>query len=198
MPANGPVNCVVLVLHGGQEESTRPVSRFNVAYLRMLPFARDVHRAAADRGVAVWLLRDRYRGWNRPKLHPVADARWSIDRIREAHGDVPVVLVGHSMGGRVALRVADDASVRAVCALAPWTTPNEPVDQLVGKRLLIAHGDRDRITDPVLSREFAQRAQVAGADASWREITGERHAMLGKPALWTRLVREFVLDGVSS
>ena len=84
-------------------------------------------------GVAVWLLCYRYRGWNRPDLDPVADARWALAEIRRAHPGVPVALVGHSMGGRVALRVADEPGVVAVCALAPWTTAKDHVDQLTGK-----------------------------------------------------------------
>jgi len=36
-------------------------------------------------------------------------------------------LVGHSMGGRTALRCAADQAVVGVCALAPWIEPGEPV-----------------------------------------------------------------------
>ena len=142
------VRAVVLVLHGGQERSTVPATRWYPAYWRMVPFARDLRRAGRGAGVAVWLMCNRYRGWNQPELDPVADARWALEAIRRAHPGVPVVLVGHSMGGRVALRVADDPAIAGVCVLAPWTPAGEPVAQLADRTVLIAHGDRDRITDP--------------------------------------------------
>jgi rhodanese-related sulfurtransferase len=42
------------------------------------------------------------------------------------HPIVEVVLVGHSMGRRAALRAGGDPQVAAVCALAPWTPPSTP------------------------------------------------------------------------
>ncbi|MFL6141365.1 MAG: alpha/beta hydrolase [Labedaea sp.] len=193
--ANGsaPVRAVVLVLHGGQEHSKSRARRLYPAYLRMLPFGYDLRRAGRDRGVAVWLLRNRYRGWNRPDLDPVADARWAIARIRRAHPDVPVALVGHSMGARVALRVADEPGVVAVCALAPWTTEDDHVEHLAGKAVLIAHGDRDTTTRPVDSLAFAERARQVSDTVRRLDIRGEGHAMLRRPREWTRLVRGFVL-----
>lgn len=180
----------VLVLHGGQENSKAPAAPWQPAYVRMVPFARDLRRAP---GVAVWQLCNRYRGWNAPDLDPVADARWALDRLREVHPDVPVVLVGHSMGGRVALRVADEPAVTGVCALAPWTPEGEPVAQLADRTVLIAHGDRDRMTDPALSYTYAERAkEVTGAVARF-DVRGEAHAMLRRYTEWTRLVRRFTL-----
>lgn len=192
----GPVRAVALLLHGGQEESTAPASRLRPAYLRMVPFALDLWRAGRRRGVAVALLCYRYRGWNRPDLHPVADARWALEDIRGRHGDVPVVLVGHSMGARVALRVADEPNVVAVCALAPWTTAKDHVDQLAGKAVLIAHGDRDTTTKPADSHAYAERARLVNESVRLLNIQGEGHAMVRKPRLWTLLVRRFVLDAL--
>ena len=147
-------------------------------------------------GLAVWTLRYRYRGWNAPDLAPVADARWALDEVRRAHPGVPVVLVGHSMGARTALRVAGDPAVTAVCALAPWTPAHEPVTQLAGRTVLIAHGDLDRMTDPRLSHAYALRAKEV-TDAVCRfDIRGEGHAMLRRAREWRLLVRRFTL-GVS-
>ena len=187
------VRAVVLVLHGGRERSRATTSPYQLAYLRMVPFAKDIHKHGADAGVAVWLLRNRFRGWNEPDLDPVRDAEWALERIREAHGDVPVVLVGHSMGGRVALRVGGDRSVVAVAGLAPWCKPGEPVEQLVGRSVLIAHGVLDRMTDPRESYDFARRARAVTDRVARFDVLGERHAMLRKADKWTRLVTGFAL-----
>ncbi|MGB3439610.1 MAG: alpha/beta fold hydrolase [Actinophytocola sp.] len=186
----GDTEGAVLVLHGGQENSTAPSAPWHPAYLRMIPFARDLRRAP---GVAVWQLCNRYRGWNAPALDPVADARWALGRLRETHPDVPVALVGHSMGGRVALRVADDPAVVGVCALAPWTPDGEPVAQLAGRTVLIAHGDRDRMTDPALSFSYARRAKDVTDAVARFDVLGEGHALLRRYGEWTRLVRRFTL-----
>jgi len=184
------VRAAVLVLHGGQENSTAPSSPWHPAYIRMVPFAWDLARVP---GVAVWQLCNRYRGWNAPDLDPVADARWALDQLRAAYPDVPVALVGHSMGGRVALRVADDPAVAGVCALAPWTPEGEPVEQLANRTVLIAHGDRDRMTDPALSFTYAERAKAVTVTVARFDVRGDAHAMLLRYREWTRLVRRFTL-----
>jgi dienelactone hydrolase len=182
----------VLVLHGGRARSTEPTSAWQLAYRRMVPIANAVHRSAADDGTAVWLLRNRVRGWNEPDRDPVLDARWALDRIRERHPGCRVVLVGHSMGGRAALRVAGDDDVVGVCALAPWVEPAEPVDQLAGRQVLIAHGDQDRWTDPGRSYEYARRATRVTDRVCRFEVHGSGHTMLNRAADWTGLVRAFV------
>ncbi|MBB4909119.1 alpha/beta hydrolase [Actinophytocola algeriensis] len=184
------VRAAVLVLHGGQENSTAPSAPWHPAYVRMIPFARDLRRAP---GVAVWQLCNRYRGWNAPDLDPVADARWALERLHQAHPDIPVALVGHSMGGRVALRVADDRAVAGVCALAPWTPAGEPVGQLADRTVLIAHGDRDRMTDPALSYTYAERAKEVTDAVARFDVLGEGHALLRRYREWTSLVRRFTL-----
>ncbi|MBM7775216.1 dienelactone hydrolase [Actinokineospora baliensis] len=192
------VRAVALVLHGGREHSRARTHPLQLAYLRMVPFAKDIARRGAEHGIAAWLLRDRYRGWNAPDLDPVQDARWALEEIRRTHGDVPVVLVGHSMGGRVALRVADDPSVIAVCALAPWTPEGEPVKQLAGREVLIAHGVLDRMTDPRLSYDYARRAKAVTDRVARFDVHGERHAMLRRADQWTRLVTGFVLGALAT
>lgn len=189
----GDVTAVALLLHGGQETSKARAHSLRPAYLRMLPFARDLRAAGRPAGLAVWVLRNRYRGWNAPDLDPVADARWALGEIHRAHPGVPVVLVGHSMGGRVALHVAGDPAVTAVCALAPWTPASETVDQLAGRTVLIAHGDRDTVTDPDLSYAYAVRAKEV-TDAVCRfTVRDEGHAMLRRAREWRVLVRRFTL-----
>ncbi|MEV4053433.1 alpha/beta family hydrolase [Amycolatopsis sp. NPDC049688] len=214
-PARGRTRAVVLVLHGGAERGTGRVPPWKPAFLRMVPIARALHRAGRNTrfsggpgggapgsgrspdghgGVEVRLLRNRRYGWNAPDEDPVADARWALERIHADHPGLPVVLVGHSMGARVALRVADDPAVRGVCALAPWTPRGEPVGAVAGRSVLVVHGTRDRMTSPAESLAFAERAAAVAARVARFEIGGEGHAMLRRARVWTRLTVAFTLD----
>jgi alpha-beta hydrolase superfamily lysophospholipase len=168
------------------------VPALSLAYLRMVPFARDLARVSGE--LAVFQLRNRVRGWNAPRLDAVQDARWALGQIHDRLPGVPIVVIGHSMGGRVALRVADDPAVTAVCGLAPWCKPSDPVAQLAGRRVLIAHGKLDRMTDPRESRAYAQRAAQITDRVELMWVEGETHALLRKPRVWRDLVRRFVLD----
>jgi dienelactone hydrolase len=190
LPAAGPTRAVALVLHGGRAHSAARTHAGQLAYRRMAPFARSVHRACRDQGAAVWLLRNRVRGWNEPALDPVTDATWALRRIAEEHPGVPVLLIGHSMGARAALRVAGTDGVRAVCALAPWVEPGEPVAQLAGRDVLIAHGTKDTWTDRGESFRYAVRASAVTRVTRF-EVTGSGHPMLTRAGDWHRLVALF-------
>jgi pimeloyl-ACP methyl ester carboxylesterase len=183
---------VVLVLHGGRSKSRESGERKRLTYARMLPFAWPL--AAA--GSAVYMLRYRYRGWNAPFKDPAIDADWALGEIAKRHAGVPVVLVGHSMGGRAALTVAGAPNVVAVCALAPWLDDSDPVEQLAGRTVLIAHGDRERYTDPAESYAYALRAKhVTGRTARF-ELPGAGHYMVYRARAWQSLVRRFVLGSL--
>ncbi len=189
---------IVLVLHGGREASLDPVSANQLAVLRLVPFARLIRRRGRGR-VAVARLRYRQRGWNaspgRPPA-PVVDARWALGQLTERFGSLPVGLVGHSMGGRTALRIGGEPGVRGVVGLAPWLPPGEPIEQLTDRRVLLVHGTADRMTDPMLTRAFADRLAAAGGAVSLVRVQDGRHAMLRRPRLWHELAAQFVLDTV--
>jgi dienelactone hydrolase len=192
-----PVRAVVLVLGGGRARNTQPAGRRNLAYQRMRPFARIVHRDLSRRGVAVGQLRYRVRGWNAPAADPVRDATWALEQIDAEHPGARVVLVGHSMGGRTALYVAGAATVVGVCALAPWIEPEDPVAQLAGRTLVAAHGDLDRMTDPRQTRRYAAEAVALGARVALFDVVGDKHAMLRRAPAWHELTRDavrFMLD----
>lgn len=190
--ARGEVRAVALLCHGGKAESAERSRLWHLSSVRLRPFAGRLHRAGATGGLEVATLRYRLRGWNggEPAL---ADARWALDRIAGEHGNVPVVLVGHSMGGRVALRVAGHPLVRGVVALAPWLDETDPYHHLAGRRLLIVHGTADRWTSPEHSLTFAQKVQALDADVRRVELPMLGHFMLRRPRLWHGVATDTVL-----
>ncbi|HEU5357030.1 MAG TPA: alpha/beta fold hydrolase [Actinocrinis sp.] len=192
--ARGPqTKAVVLLIHGGRENSREPVSRGSLPLARMRMFAPAILNAAGEAGTSVALLRNRYRGWNDSRADPVEDASWALDEIGRRFGEVPVVLVGHSMGGRAALRVTGHPAVRGVAALAPWLPEGEPITQLAGRTVLVAHGDRDSMTSAAKSLAYVRRAADVADRICFLQVRGARHAMLERPGYWHGLVRDFAL-----
>lgn len=182
-----------LVLHGGRETSYDAVQAHQLAVLRMVPIARRLVTVGGDHGLAVWRLLFRHRGWNSEAAHPMEDVDWALRQLRLRHGDVPIVLVGHSMGGRAAIRAAGELGVAGVVGLAPWLPPGEPYDQLAGRRLLVVHGSRDRLTSAKHSHTFTHAARSLAAEATYVGLNGCGHTMLRRARLWNRLTSEFVL-----
>ncbi|WP_300013072.1 alpha/beta fold hydrolase [Pseudonocardia sp.] len=182
-------SAVVLVLHGGRAHSRESGERKRLTYRRMLPFARALSAA----GPAVHVVRYRYRGWNAPAKDALRDAQWALGELAERHPGVPVVLLGHSMGGRAALGAAGASNVVAVCALAPWLDGSDPVVQLDGRTVLIAHGDREHWTDPAESYRYAVRAKERGVRICRFDLPGAGHFMIVRSRDWHDLTRRFVL-----
>ncbi len=150
------------------------------------PFLRALEAATGRDDVLLGQVRYRNRGWNGAAEDPLRDARRALAELHGLVGDVPVVLLGHSMGGRAALRAADADPVRGVVALAPWCPPGEPVAQLRDRALLVLHGSRDRVTDPGESAAYVSRARAAGARAGLLLLENGDHAMLRHHARWHR------------
>src|SRR5664280_1965036 len=141
-----------------------------------------------------------------PDRSTLRDARWALDRIAARLGGLPIGLVGHSMGGRVALRVADHGGVlkgahggihswgvRSVAALAPWLPDGEPIPVLGERALLLAHGTADRTTDPAKTTELAAKLAAGGGDVELVKYPGARHAMLFPARPWHDMVASFMV-----
>jgi dienelactone hydrolase len=191
---------VVLVLHGGKERSHGVVRGWHAAVLRMRPFERAVARAGRGR-VAVASLRYAVRGWNGDKASPLVDTRLALEQIASCHPGVPIGLMGHSMGGRVALQLAGDERVTAIVALAPWVESRDRAPWHRGLHALVMHGTRDRITSPRRSRAHADAMAALGADVTWLGVEGDTHAMLRQASRWHResaafLAEQLLGDGV--
>jgi pimeloyl-ACP methyl ester carboxylesterase len=183
---------VVVVLHGGKDRSRAPVTGRSLSWQRGLALARTLGRRLEDDRIAVRLLRYRTVGWNGDGADQVADARGALDRVRDELGELPVVLVGHSMGGRTACHAADHPSVRGVVALAPWLPPSDPVTGLRGKELHAAHGRRDRITRARDTRAYVERARAVASATSFTDMGDRGHYMLSGIHAWNA----FTLDRV--
>ncbi|MEV7000825.1 alpha/beta fold hydrolase [Streptomyces sp. NPDC093982] len=187
------VRAAVLFLHGGQAHSRATSRSWYPSPLRMRPFVRAVAAAVPDDDVLLAEVRYRVCGWNGHDADPVRDTRRALRELAALAEDVPVVLVGHSMGGRAALRAAVAPQVRAVLALAPWCPEGEPVAHLRGKEVVVLHGDRDRVTDPDASASFVSRARAAGARAELKIMAGGGHAMLRRSGHWHRTAASTVV-----
>lgn len=193
-PADGRTAAVALFCHGGTVASVQPPRERALSLIRMRAVEQFVSIAASGRGLTTYLLRYRVAGWNGTAADAYADVRWGLERIRAEHGDVPIVLVGHSMGGRAALRAGGEPQVGTVCALAPWTPPGEPVTHLRDRTVAILHGRGDRWVPAAQSAEFAVRAQEAGAHVARFTVAGG-HSMLRRAQVWHTFVRDVVLAG---
>jgi alpha-beta hydrolase superfamily lysophospholipase len=189
----GPTTAVVLVLGGGKAHSYAATAPGQLTAVRMRPFAAALHRHGRRHGLEVWTVRYRYRGWNGRDRSPVADVEWAIAEVRQRHGDVPLVLVGHSMGGRTALACGGATSIKGICVLAPWTEDRDHVEQLAGRTVLMVHGSADRVTSPHASRAFAARAAKVGARVGYISLPGEMHAMVFRWRTWHQIVAGFTL-----
>jgi predicted esterase len=179
---------VVLLAHGGQEASRADPHDWRAPLLRMWPFAAAARSAAP--GAAVGLIRYRYRGWNGEYAHAAADLAAVLDSLPDEYRRV--ALIGHSMGARAVLRVGDHDRDTAVLGLAPWVEKADALVDLPGRVVVLAHGDRDRITSPKATARYAAQLRSAGNSVAHLTVAGEGHALLRRHGDWDELVRRFV------
>lgn len=193
MTQRRPPEAAVLLLHGGRETGTGapPPGPLNLPAARMRPFAYALGRTLPG-DVLVRAVRYGHRGWNGSRADPLHDAVRALDALRGEAGEIPVVLLGHSMGGRAALHAAGHPLVRGVVGLAPWCPDGDPVEQLAGRDVVLVHGTRDRVTSAAASRTLTARARRAGARTCLVTVDGSDHAMLRRAPAWHRLTTALV------
>ncbi|MEU6486294.1 alpha/beta hydrolase [Streptomyces sp. NPDC046887] len=200
------VGGVVLLLPDGEPESGRGPS--HRAYTVALPLARALARAGGAHGLVAHVVRYRGRGWNGADAALAEDARWAASEAVRRYGEgVPLALAGHGMGGRAALRAAGHPAVVSVVALAPWLPPDEPADpvdgqgggepepvrQLIGRRVLIAHGTYDTRNAAERSYRLGERIKKVNRDTCRFEAHTDGHRLRRHRDEVAALTADFVL-----
>ena len=182
---------IALLLHGGDDEGLDPMRTYGVATWPLIPLTARIERWT-HRRVAAYRLVNSTTGWNEPARSPLADLEWALVRIGELHPDLPVALVGHSMGGRVAFSFATDPRVTSVVGLAPWLADAFAGRDFARTPLFVVHGRQDTVTDNDAAADLVRRVKDAGGDATFLSVVGW-HALLWRPAAWQRPVVRFLV-----
>ncbi len=185
-------SAAVLLLHGGRADALAAPARSNLPARRMTPFARAVTRRVLPGRLLVADVRYRHRGWNGVRADAAHDARQALHELTGLYPGVPVVLVGHSMGGRAALRAAGHPLVRGVIALAPWCPPDEPAAHLAARQVICLHDENDTVTDARATWDFLARAHHLGGMTCGIAMPHGGHAMLRGSRAWHRITADTV------
>ena len=167
-PASGPA---VICMNGGRAAAVEGTWSASLEWLvgRLAPRFPGLRFAE---------VKYRVKSWNRFDSC-LEDARQAIERVDAER----TLLLGFSMGGAVAISVADDPRVEGVLGLAPWIPDRLSLEPLRGRRLDVIHGSLDRAfpgvpgVSPALSRRGFERAQALGVPGTYTLIRGALHAI---------------------
>lgn len=198
----GPTNAraAVLVLHGGTddaEKAKRTARRFFPATTNSHWIQDGVNDLMGSKGVASWSLKHRLAGWDIPhNPTPVREARQAIESMRLAHGGVPIILVGISMGARTAVRVAAEDNVVSVIGLIPWLPAEEPPTPLAGKHLRVGYASLDRTCPYDSMRDFIARANGVAASVTTTNVGPDIREMV-LPRTWQPFTARCIEDILS-
>lgn len=151
-----------------------------------------VRRCAAALPAVGWAeVRYRVRSWRQLEMC-IDDGRAALAAVAAA-GAREVVLVGYSMGGAVAVAIADHPLVRQVVGLAPWLPDRLDMTAMRGRDIAVFHGSLDRYlpgipgVSPDSSRRGYERLLALGAGGSYTMIPGAIHPIALR-APWGALV----------
>lgn len=148
-------------------------------------------------------VRYRIKSWKRLDLC-IEDAAAAVG-VAVTEGAREIALLGFSMGGAVAIGIADQPAVSTVIGLAPWIPDRMDVSPLDGKRFAVVHGGLDAWIPgiPGVSPRHTLRGidqiRERGVEASHTLISGAVHGValhgpgaslvpLPRAHRWTRLV----------
>ncbi len=157
------------------------------------------------RGMSFVEVRYRIKSWKQ-LTRCIDDCRAAIALAADG-GAEEVALLGFSMGGAVAIAVADHPRVTTVVGLAPWIPDRLDVSALDGRRLAIVHGSLDRWlpgvpgVSPKSSLRGFERIRLRGIDAAHTIVSGGVHGLavrspgggtipLPRAGRWARLVAD--------
>lgn len=192
----GPTDrCAVVCMNGGQAREVEGTWSATVEWL-----VRRLAPAFPDLGFAE--VRYRVKSWKRLDSC-FEDARAAIREVAAPR----TLLLGFSMGGAVAVGVADEPPVEGVVGLAPWIPDELGVTGLRGKRLSVFHGALDRWLPGIPgvsarhSRKGFDRARERGAEGRYVLIPWALHGVavrapwgglleLPRAGRWEELVEE--------
>ncbi|MFE0459642.1 alpha/beta hydrolase [Kitasatospora sp. NPDC058965] len=189
----GAVKGVALLLPGGAVRSH--FGPLKIAELGLRELQVELTERGRPHGIAVHLLRYRYAGWNGADADTATDTRWALAELAARYGEVPVVLIGNSLGGRAAFWEAGDPRVVGVAGIAPWLPEGDPVAHLAGRQVLIIHGDRDRsAASAAKSLAYAERARAVVPGLARYEAAGGNHYLVKQADPVRALTTAFVLS----
>lgn len=157
----------------------------------MYPFTWSL-RARFGSRVRVVQAQYRVYGWNGEQASPMLHARAALDALAADNPGAPIVVVGHSMGGRIAAQLGDDRRVIGIVALAPWWQFADWRRIHGGAKVLAIHGSADTTTYAARTRKGVEELTERGVDAEYIDVPGGGHAMLDHIGLWQSAPIRFV------